>query len=292
MHGFWQFVVDHQAILGGGIGSAGWAVYVHFFPVRESKSNGAAATVTQSGTGIASGRDTVISAPVSIGLDEKKIGEQIAAAQKPLTDRLERLVAQISREKGVPRSRSASTQRPMNSSREEIAQLRLGPAELASFAQRAQALIDQGNLDGACTALAEGRARAHKLREQSSRYKVAFLAREAEIDHLQLAYRSAAAKYQEAAALAAGFDPDSRWHFLIRHAVELYSHGNEFGDNDALLQAIAAFRAAMNEYTREREPLDWAATQNNLGNALQRLGERESGTAPALRRRSPPFARR
>jgi hypothetical protein len=26
-------------------------------------------------------------------------------------------------------------------------------------------------------------------------------------------------------------------------------------------------------------PLDWAATQNNLGNALFRLGEREIGTA-------------
>ncbi|MCL2384720.1 MAG: CNP1-like family protein, partial [Alphaproteobacteria bacterium] len=25
-------------------------------------------------------------------------------------------------------------------------------------------------------------------------------------------------------------------------------------------------------------PLDWAMTQNNLGNALERLGERESGT--------------
>ena len=30
---------------------------------------------------------------------------------------------------------------------------------------------------------------------------------------------------------------------------------------------------------REREPLDWATTQTNLGNALLRLGERESGTA-------------
>ena len=33
------------------------------------------------------------------------------------------------------------------------------------------------------------------------------------------------------------------------------------------------------EWTRERVPLDWAMTQNNLGNALQTLGERESGTA-------------
>ena len=30
---------------------------------------------------------------------------------------------------------------------------------------------------------------------------------------------------------------------------------------------------------RERVPLQWAMTQNNLGNALESLGERESGTA-------------
>ena len=35
----------------------------------------------------------------------------------------------------------------------------------------------------------------------------------------------------------------------------------------------------MKEHTRERVPLDWAMTQNNLGNALRVLGERESGTA-------------
>jgi hypothetical protein len=37
--------------------------------------------------------------------------------------------------------------------------------------------------------------------------------------------------------------------------------------------------SALEEYTRERVPLRWALTQNNLGNALLRLGERESGTA-------------
>ncbi|MGC2546672.1 MAG: hypothetical protein WA426_12550, partial [Silvibacterium sp.] len=30
--------------------------------------------------------------------------------------------------------------------------------------------------------------------------------------------------------------------------------------------------------TRERVPLDWAATQNNLGSVLGTLGEQESGT--------------
>src|SRR5512147_1054792 len=38
------------------------------------------------------------------------------------------------------------------------------------------------------------------------------------------------------------------------------------------------YRAALQEWTRERVPLDWAMTQNNLGKALETLGERESGT--------------
>jgi tetratricopeptide (TPR) repeat protein len=35
----------------------------------------------------------------------------------------------------------------------------------------------------------------------------------------------------------------------------------------------------LKERTHERVPLEWAMTQNNLGTALQSLGERESGTA-------------
>ena len=36
---------------------------------------------------------------------------------------------------------------------------------------------------------------------------------------------------------------------------------------------------ALEEWTRERVPLQWATTQNNLGSALWVLRERESGTA-------------
>ena len=46
-----------------------------------------------------------------------------------------------------------------------------------------------------------------------------------------------------------------------------------------LQEAVAAYRAALQEYTRERAPLDWATTQNNLGLVLWRLGEREFTTA-------------
>jgi tetratricopeptide (TPR) repeat protein len=45
------------------------------------------------------------------------------------------------------------------------------------------------------------------------------------------------------------------------------------------LEAVCAFREALQEFTRERVPLQWAQTQNNLGNALTALSAREGGTA-------------
>jgi hypothetical protein len=51
------------------------------------------------------------------------------------------------------------------------------------------------------------------------------------------------------------------------------------GGTARLEEALATYRAALEERTRDRVPLDWARTQNNLGHALEALGERESGTA-------------
>ena len=50
-------------------------------------------------------------------------------------------------------------------------------------------------------------------------------------------------------------------------------------DPAKLEEAVAAFREALKERTRERVPIDWGGTKNNLGNALEALGERESDTA-------------
>src|SRR5919112_120268 len=46
-----------------------------------------------------------------------------------------------------------------------------------------------------------------------------------------------------------------------------------------LEQAVVAYRAALEEWTRARVPLQWAMTQMNLGTALAALGQREGGTA-------------
>jgi hypothetical protein len=45
--------------------------------------------------------------------------------------------------------------------------------------------------------------------------------------------------------------------------------GEQAGDNETLERAVAAYRAALEEWTRQRVPLDWAKAQSSLGNALQ-----------------------
>lgn len=54
----------------------------------------------------------------------------------------------------------------------------------------------------------------------------------------------------------------------------------ERGDDAALKQGVAAFRAALEVMTRDRDPAGWAQVQGNLSGALLRLGER--GDAAAL----------
>ena len=54
--------------------------------------------------------------------------------------------------------------------------------------------------------------------------------------------------------------------------------GERESGTERLEQDVVTCNAALMEFTREREPLDWARTQNNLGNVLRTLGERESGT--------------
>jgi tetratricopeptide (TPR) repeat protein len=55
--------------------------------------------------------------------------------------------------------------------------------------------------------------------------------------------------------------------------------GEREGSSARLEDAVAADRAALDEYTRDRAPLRWALTQINLGGALLTLGEREGNTA-------------
>jgi len=55
--------------------------------------------------------------------------------------------------------------------------------------------------------------------------------------------------------------------------------GEREGGTVHLEEAVVVLRAALEESTRNRVPLDWAMIENNLGKALRALGEREGGTA-------------
>jgi tetratricopeptide (TPR) repeat protein len=76
-----------------------------------------------------------------------------------------------------------------------------------------------------------------------------------------------------------GWDADAHANTQVILADALSILGEQSGRNKFLEEAVEAYHAALEEWTRERVPLNWAMTQNNLGSALLRLGERESGTA-------------
>ena len=53
--------------------------------------------------------------------------------------------------------------------------------------------------------------------------------------------------------------------------------GQEHGDNARLASAIAFYKKTLTIWTRDKVPLQWAMTQNDLGPGLSILGERETG---------------
>jgi len=99
-----------------------------------------------------------------------------------------------------------------------------------------------------------------------------------ELSLTRLDYLQGAQHFKAAADQVPDEDGVLRAKYLKRYADALFRHGDENGDNTALLQAIGVYHQALDTLPRGRVPLDWA-TQNNLGNALSMLGEREPGTA-------------
>ena len=79
--------------------------------------------------------------------------------------------------------------------------------------------------------------------------------------------------------LPSGLTRQAKGDLLFSAAWGFAIYGDQAGDSAVLGEAVAAYREALEKWTRDQEPLNWARTQNNLGNALLTLGERENGTA-------------
>jgi tetratricopeptide (TPR) repeat protein len=163
--------------------------------------------------------------------------------------------------------------------KEDLARKTNADPEVAEARAQALALLNAGDLDGARAAFVAMRTRVRERRQESARDEATLLADEAKVDRLQVRYADAAAAYEQAAELVS-FDAEAAYGYLTQLVSVLIDHGNEFGDNALLRRAIDLARQRIHPLVpRDTSPLEWAATQNNLGSALQTLGSRESGTA-------------
>ena len=149
--------------------------------------------------------------------------------------------------------------------------------------RKAEALFNAGRMaevaDPFMEELRREESREAERQAERRRHRVALLEAAIDFDTRALNIDAIPPKLRLIAAENGITDPDALGRFLHDRSDERYDHGWDKGDNTALLVAIATWRAALGERTRDRVPLDWAMTQNNLGTALQTLGERESGTA-------------
>ena len=75
-----------------------------------------------------------------------------------------------------------------------------------------------------------------------------------------------------------GWNEETRGLTLNILADAYYTLGIQKGQNEYLEKTVAICMEILQERTRERVPLDWAMTQNNLGNVLTSMEERENNT--------------
>jgi tetratricopeptide (TPR) repeat protein len=176
---------------------------------------------------------------------------------------------------------------------QRMAALAVEDPEIEALVGQARGAVDRGDYDRAnalltraeeteLAAIERAEAVMNEAQEAVRRRRLSAAAVRAEqggIAMTRLRYREAADHFRAAANLVPAAEGDTRAAYLDRHANALYTEGNEQGANAALGQAIALYRQLLEARTRERVPLGWAMTQNNLGDALLRLGEREAGTA-------------
>ncbi len=142
--------------------------------------------------------------------------------------------------------------------------------------EKAEGLFDAGRLDEASEPFMAELARRQEAEKQVNLRLV-----EDAIKYDKRAFNgeAAAEKLRVMARIEGAETTDAIGAYLLRKASEFYKEGDQAGDNAALLVSIAACRAALEERTRDRVPLDWAQAQSKLGVALATVGERESGTA-------------
>ena len=254
-------------------------------------------TISADRGGIAAGRDAIV------GIPPEQLPAIIASAIDPLkkiTDEQRAIIGELQNRLGANESQLQTFFRIIGEAgvapeqvgerlveiasryKELLIQVDARPEdepEVARLKAAAREALETGDLDQADALLAEVEQLQDSALDRLALEAAATRVQRGEIALTRLRYREAAAHFAAAAGRLPPGQEEQALAYLDQEADALYRQGEEFGDNAALVDAIARYRALLDRRPRERVPLDWAMTQNNLGNALLTLGERESGTA-------------
>jgi tetratricopeptide (TPR) repeat protein len=208
-----------------------------------------------------------IAADIGHFLLERQFGGRVGqtaeakgVSEAPLREALRRLGETEVAEAEIP-DRLAKAADELLRLRADLAKLTNDRPEFAAIRARASALIDEGDFAAARAALNEGRLAARSLREEASRTEAGFLADEARLDHLQLNYDAACAKFTEAARL----DPDNVWLWI--------QIGDLWDTRGSLAEAKKAFVAASHAAARNSDDHDLATSYHKIGDVQEAQGD-------------------
>jgi hypothetical protein len=214
-----------------------------------------------------------------------------------VTEDAAKTLLRIAGEQDVPDERLAETLTKIASDykrlQEQVTALSPENPVATKLVEQAKPEIDAGHFERADDLLREAEQaelaaadQAEKLANQATAARDArklgaasVKAARADVELTQRHYREAAELFAQAAEYVPSTKSKERNGYLQREADAFYRLGDERAENAALLRAIELYRGLLSETSRERVPLDWAMTQNNLGTALAWLGERESDRA-------------
>ena len=175
----------------------------------------------------------------------------------------------------------------------QVAALNPGNPSARALVDQAKSEIESGNFEQAHKLLREAtqaqiaaaqeartiRERAQAAEDAQWLGAASSTAAEGDVALTERKFDQAARLFGQAAGYVSSDHKKERGDYLLRQADALYREGGERGDNNALREAIEVCRSALAQYPRSEAPLPWANAETDLGNVLQTLGERESGTA-------------
>ena len=155
------------------------------------------------------------------------------------------------------------------------------PPEIAKVKDAVKAALEAGQLDRADELLAQLEKLEDAAMASRQLERAGTSAQRGQLAMTQLRYRDAARHFADAARHVPADRTDVGLGYLDQEAEALYRQGDERGDNSALRETIERYPILLTQRPRDRVPLDWAMTQNNLGAALRdagRAGERDGAS--------------